>query len=81
MHLILLGQEAGFWLFNNHSHNCQIFKNQTFLQKYCKGFLNTSKPSIKTEMYYDYCIKSRTLDEEGISQFSLFWKTNLCIVF
>lgn len=81
MHLILLGQEAGFWLFNNHSQNCQIFKNQTFLQKYCKGFLNTSKPSIKTEMYYDYCIKSRTLDEEGISQFSLFWKTNLCIVF
>lgn len=39
MHLILLGQEAGFWLFNNHSQNCQIFKNQTFLQKYCKGFL------------------------------------------
>lgn len=57
MHLILLGQEAGFWLFNNHSHNLQIFKNQTFLQKYSKGFLNTSKPSIKTEMYYDYCIK------------------------
>lgn len=38
MHLILLGQEAGFWLFNNHSQNCQIFNDQTFYKNIVKVF-------------------------------------------